>query len=578
MFSDSFSMALTSEDIWQKFDLNVTDKPNFSQMDIEDSADLDVDLVGDHHSSFIHAMAEAAANSPFIHSGAKTITTATPSRKSVALSSVTAVTTSLDRDADCFPLPTSIAPGGSAAVVPDIGDILALTNTFDVDINMDGGIDMEFDHFLDDILSTEPLKHDCMWSGGSQPAAEDLAKKASHTTYGERLLFEHQQTTTSNNRPASAKSLSCFDTPLSSETSDLDETSSDLEAEVDVVGANEAGIQLCDRLQPSSSEEEEDTGLGGDIGTRHDFAFSDHCYYTMKSSKWDKSSNQLDSGGGGKDVAFSDLNGWPDSPQKAKPAFNSKENSFATFRIPTTFPPTATATGSSKYRRVVNASQVKTRADGQQVYTNGVGRSPAKFKFQMRLKTRRFNSSRSLLRQQHSVKAQETQQQLILRSRRKRDCSSISKQSSSLTTKSVQSSSVLSTSATHDDRLGSANHKLSSSTDQNRPTVQAKPAVSSASISGGVGSVHSVLVKRDVRDMHNSLERQRRIDLRNAFDTLKRCVPDLCFADKASKLVILTKATDFCRQLMAAETQLKRDIASHKLRRQTLVKKLRMMQ
>jgi len=42
--------------------------------------------------------------------------------------------------------------------------------------------------------------------------------------------------------------------------------------------------------------------------------------------------------------------------------------------------------------------------------------------------------------------------------------------------------------------------------------------------------------------------------------------------------LILTKAADFCRNLMTAENQLKKDIEMQKLMRQSLVKKLRQMQ
>ena len=82
---------------------------------------------------------------------------------------------------------------------------------------------------------------------------------------------------------------------------------------------------------------------------------------------------------------------------------------------------------------------------------------------------------------------------------------------------------------------------------------------------------------RDVRDLHNSLERQRRIDLKNAFDRLKSSVPDLAVCDKASKLQILIKSTDYCQRLIAVEAKLIRDRETQRLRHQTLMKKLKLL-
>ena len=82
---------------------------------------------------------------------------------------------------------------------------------------------------------------------------------------------------------------------------------------------------------------------------------------------------------------------------------------------------------------------------------------------------------------------------------------------------------------------------------------------------------------RDVRDLHNSLERQRRIDLKNAFDRLKSSVPDLAVCDKASKLQILIKSANYCQRLVSVEAKLIRDLDTQRSRHQTLSKKLKMM-
>ncbi|XP_060042566.1 N-myc proto-oncogene protein [Erinaceus europaeus] len=58
------------------------------------------------------------------------------------------------------------------------------------------------------------------------------------------------------------------------------------------------------------------------------------------------------------------------------------------------------------------------------------------------------------------------------------------------------------------------------------------------------------------RRNHNILERQRRNDLRSSFLTLRDHVPELVSNDKAAKVVILKKATDYVLALQAEESRL----------------------
>ncbi|CAL4061055.1 unnamed protein product [Meganyctiphanes norvegica] len=68
------------------------------------------------------------------------------------------------------------------------------------------------------------------------------------------------------------------------------------------------------------------------------------------------------------------------------------------------------------------------------------------------------------------------------------------------------------------------------------------------------------------RSVHNSLERQRRVDLRNAFETLRLLVPDTKVLDKAPKVQILKKAAFHCKQLQIQEHRLMRE--KEKLKKQ----------
>ncbi|XP_047479469.1 transcriptional regulator Myc-A-like isoform X1 [Penaeus chinensis] len=68
------------------------------------------------------------------------------------------------------------------------------------------------------------------------------------------------------------------------------------------------------------------------------------------------------------------------------------------------------------------------------------------------------------------------------------------------------------------------------------------------------------------RSVHNSLERQRRVDLRNAFEYLRLLVPETKILEKAPKVQILKKAAVYCKQLQHTEERLLRE--KEKLKKQ----------
>lgn len=51
------------------------------------------------------------------------------------------------------------------------------------------------------------------------------------------------------------------------------------------------------------------------------------------------------------------------------------------------------------------------------------------------------------------------------------------------------------------------------------------------------------------RSLHNNMERQRRIDLRNAFEDLRLLVPEVSKKERAAKVVILREASTYCNNL-----------------------------
>ena len=51
---------------------------------------------------------------------------------------------------------------------------------------------------------------------------------------------------------------------------------------------------------------------------------------------------------------------------------------------------------------------------------------------------------------------------------------------------------------------------------------------------------------QEERELHNSMERQRRIEMKEAYDCLKGAIPTIASKDKVSKLNILNTAKDYC--------------------------------
>ena len=55
------------------------------------------------------------------------------------------------------------------------------------------------------------------------------------------------------------------------------------------------------------------------------------------------------------------------------------------------------------------------------------------------------------------------------------------------------------------------------------------------------------------------MERQRRVELKDAYDGLKERIPSIATEDKVSKLMILNTASDFCRLQDATLNKLRRE-------------------
>lgn len=65
---------------------------------------------------------------------------------------------------------------------------------------------------------------------------------------------------------------------------------------------------------------------------------------------------------------------------------------------------------------------------------------------------------------------------------------------------------------------------------------------------------------REKRSLHNSMERMRRIDLRNSFEELRQLVPSLANKERAAKVVILRDAAVYCSDLGTQSRLMKNEV------------------
>lgn len=82
----------------------------------------------------------------------------------------------------------------------------------------------------------------------------------------------------------------------------------------------------------------------------------------------------------------------------------------------------------------------------------------------------------------------------------------------------------------------------------------------------------------EAREVHNQMERQRRNELKVAFDELKVHLDEISISDKASKQQILDKAVDTCRTMKSMENSLKTKVTTMNKTNSQLKEKLRKLQ
>ncbi|XP_014472360.1 PREDICTED: protein L-Myc-1a-like [Dinoponera quadriceps] len=80
-----------------------------------------------------------------------------------------------------------------------------------------------------------------------------------------------------------------------------------------------------------------------------------------------------------------------------------------------------------------------------------------------------------------------------------------------------------------------------------------RPRRRQSSQQGAAGSSSQDLSSQDRRDLHNRMEKERRITLKNLFDNLREEVPNIKSNSRTSKVAILTEATEYIKELRKLE-------------------------
>lgn len=361
---------------------------------------------------------------------------------------------------------------------------------------------------LETLESSDPLRHDCMWSGLCPSEEHKQQKNRKDNAIKQPAPSDKITVTTQHTR------LSVFDTPIQSDldTSDLDETFSECdEIDVENVASLDRLVIPTEKLAPTSV----DNG-----GKASDHTYTDHCYIAPKQVERPENHSTL-------------LN-------LLTPAQSSEDEDIQ--KELTLSTPASLLKPTNKNKKGKDfMNTIKTRPPRVLHMSDKTSQNEAKFKFQMKFTSDGSSpKSRSLLRHPSRLnRTHYTKRKTIVKTS---FCPSAMKQIQIQQTGVVQM---------NDARVRDRKpHKHRDKEDK----------------------------CRDVRDLHNSMERQRRVDLKNAFDGLKICVPEIADSDRASKLLILDKAADFCQSLKRKESALNGEKDKEKRKNNLLRKKLSMLQ
>ena len=346
---------------------------------------------------------------------------------------------------------------------------------------------------LDDFDVKEPIKQDCMWS--SFQDASSPIRRHSPLHIKQRRRSGNGGAVSSGLTPPSSyinDHLRTFDTPLPSD----EESSSE---EVDVVSPP---ANVCSRLLAATDSMSED-----------------HCYTSSSGNL------QL-------------LAPWSENTSASAPLTppESSEDEDASVHIPKS-PPDAT-------RRKAGLSEIENDRFNK-VVKNTLLKNSSSSSFLKKASSRSITMS--------EAKTGKTKFRFLLTTQNKNSLLGPGK--------------CLVRSRSEHQRPGTTAYRLKSIKENKRSTMMKASPTSSSPIvtsssrkkarfeevsSMGMGKGGRV-DQREARDVHNQMERQRRTDLKNAFDSLKDFVPTIANSDRASKQMVLDKAIGYCKTLKSKE-------------------------
>ncbi|XP_015124312.1 N-myc proto-oncogene protein isoform X2 [Diachasma alloeum] len=106
------------------------------------------------------------------------------------------------------------------------------------------------------------------------------------------------------------------------------------------------------------------------------------------------------------------------------------------------------------------------------------------------------------------------------------------------------------------------------------PTPMSSPMKSSSSSSRSSSDDEPDIQKRN---LHNDMERRRRIDLRNAYEDLRRLVPEIQDKERAAKVTILRQSAKYCSMLKDIDENSISRISELRMRQKKLYKRLQVL-
>lgn len=518
-----------------------------------------------------------------------------------------------------FPFQSLVKPASeSLAVVPDIGHIDFDPATiddlsdlkFDLDFmnNFPDSSESSYMSSMEELENEEAVRYDCMWSSvapliktnnasisltntnntNTTSRQNNITKKRDRTMSATVHSFLESMTTDDDNLVHAAlssspllscsplsysspvtsnlpllssspltTSLACMDSPLYSEVSDLGETveisysDNDADDEIDVISDSSSDTNQSLMLQKSSdarmrtirSNKAKQATVSFQSNIPHDNPYGDHCYVISAQPN-------------NRSVDPSILGIL--TPTESSEDEELSNSTFPLVRSQQELKYRYHIRSDTKKRQIVRANQSLIKKPG--IEEDETKTSQTKFKFHMKFKSQK---PRSVLRQKSEVSHHVKRKAAV----KNTFCPNPTQQIQVRQTKVVSTTAFLPpnphTPAGHGKKTSREASTTCSSNQHHSKRSRDSPVKDKG---------------QEVRDLHNTMERQRRIELKEALEEVKLAVPSIAHAERASKLTILTKATDYCHTLSSRGIKLRREMANEKNKNLVLKKKLRALQ